>query len=125
MTENEWSHRIIGACIAVHEALGPGLLESAYQACVAHELANRSIPFGKEVEVPVNYAGNLVDCGFRLDFVIDNKVVLELKAVEKVLPIHEAQVLTYLKLTGCKLGLLINFNVKLLKDDITRLVHNL
>lgn len=120
--EKELTDQIIGAAIEVHRALGPGLLESAYQACLAHELRLRSLPFEREKPLPVEYKGVALDCGYRLDFLVDGKVIVELKAVEQVHPVHEAQLLTYLKLTGCRVGLLINFNVPLLKQGITRRV---
>ena len=125
MDENEWSNKIIGACIEVHRALGPGLLESVYQECLAREFSLQEVPFQKEIAQSVTYKGVLMDCGLRLDFLVDNQVIVELKAVEKLLPVHKAQTLTYLKLTGCKLGLLINFNVPVLKDGIERLVLDL
>jgi GxxExxY protein len=125
VNENEWSNKIIGACIEVHRALGPGLLESIYQDCLAREFSLQEIPFQRELSKPVEYKGVLMDCGLRLDFLVDNKVVVELKAVDKIMPVHKAQVLTYLKLTGCKLGLLINFNVPALKDSIERIVLGL
>ncbi len=125
MNENELSHEIIGACMEVHRVLGPGLLESAYQECLARELTLRVIPFEKEKPFPVEYKGVRVDCGYRVDFLVGDQVVVELKSVEGVLPVHEAQVLTYLKLAGCKLGLLVNFNVPVLKDGVRRFVGNL
>ncbi len=118
----ELTHKIIGAAMEVHRAIGPGLLESAYQACLARELSVRGIPFEKEKPLPLDYKGVQLDCGYRLDFLVDDKVVVELKAVEIMHPVYEAQLLTYLKLTGCKVGLLINFNVPVLKDGITRRV---
>jgi GxxExxY protein len=120
--EKELTEQIIGAAIEVHRSLGPGLLESAYQACLAHELGLRKLSFECERSLPVKYKGVQLDCGYRLDFLVEDKVVVELKAVESVLPVHEAQLLTYLKLTGCRVGLLINFNVPVLKDGITRRV---
>jgi len=120
--EEELTNKIIGAMIEVHRCLGPGLLETAYQTCLAHELLLRNIPFEKEKQISLVYKSEFVDCGFRADFIIDQKVVLELKTVEKLMPIHEAQLLTYLRLTGIKVGLLVNFNTKLLKDSIRRLV---
>ncbi|HNT76650.1 MAG TPA: GxxExxY protein [Anaerolineae bacterium] len=120
--ERELTDKIIGAAIEVHRHLGPGLLESVYQACLAHELALRGISFKLEKSLPVMYKGTNVDCGLRLDLIVENKVVIELKAVEQVLKVHEAQLLTYLKLTGCRVGLLINFNVPVLKDGIIRKV---
>lgn len=118
--EKALTHEIIGAAIEVHRLLGPGLLESVYQYCLAREFSLRNIPFEQEKPIPVKYKGALVDCGYRLDFLIDNKVVVELKAVDKVDPVHEAQLLTYLRLTGCKIGLLINFNVPILIKGIKR-----
>ncbi len=120
--EKELTGQIIGAAIEVHRELGPGLLESVYQTCLARELALRKVPYEQEKSLPVEYKGMLLDCGYRLDFVVANKVIVELKAVDKVHPVHQAQLLTYLKLTGCKVGLLINFNVPILKNGIKRLV---
>jgi len=114
------TEQIIGAAIEVHRHLGPGLLESTYEACLAHELAGFGIPFQRQLELPVQYKDHHVDCGFRVDLFVDRKVVVELKAVETLLPVHEAQLLTYLRLTGVKVGLLINFNVKRLHDGIRR-----
>ncbi len=117
------TEKIIGAAIEVHRTLGPGLLESAYQECLAQELTLRKVPFAKEKNLPVEYKGIHVDCGYRIDFLIDNQVIVELKAVEAVLPIHRAQLITYIKLTGCKVGLLINFNVQQLIKGIERLAN--
>ena len=117
------SKQIIGAAIEVHRALGPGLLESAYEACLYHELTLRKIPCVRQVPLPVIYKGTELECGYRLDLVIDDLVIVELKAVDKVEPIHEAQLMTYLRLTGLWLGLLINFNVPILKLGVTRIVH--
>lgn len=114
---------IIGAAIAVHRELGPGLLESAYQASLAYELGERGIAFDREKPMPVVYKGVRVDCGYRIDFVVDNAVVLEIKAVESLESIHQAQLLTYLRLSGLEVGLLINFNVRVLKEGIRRLVR--
>ncbi len=125
MDENELSRIIIGAAIEVHRELGPGLLESAYEECLAYELQSRNVPFERQKPVPVDYKGLRLDCGFRLDLLVGDKVIIELKAVDKLVPIHDAQLLTYLRLTGCKLGLLINFNVPILKQGIKRLVLNL
>jgi GxxExxY protein len=125
MDENEWSNKIIGACIEVHRALGPGLLESIYQQCLAREFSLQGIPFQKEVSKPVSYKDVSMECGLRLDFIVDNQVIVELKAVESLLPVHKAQIITYLKLTSCKLGLLINFNVPILKDGIERVALDL
>lgn len=113
---------IIGAAIEVHRALGPGLLESIYTHCLAIELAARGIQAKREVELPVSYKGHLLDCGYRLDLVVEDRVIVELKSVDKINPLHEAQLLTYLKLSGKRVGLLINFNVPLLKDGVTRRV---
>lgn len=109
---------IIGAAMDVHAALGPGLLVSAYEACLAHELTLRQLPFVRQAEVQIPYKGTTVDCGFRLDLLVGGEVVLELKAVERLLPIHTAQLLTYLRLSGKRVGLLINFNVESLRDGI-------
>jgi GxxExxY protein len=117
------SEKIIGAAIRVHRELGPGLLESAYEACLAYELRDAGILVESQKSLPVVYRGIQLDCGYRLDLVIENTIVLELKAVEKLLPIHEAQLLSYLKLSGMNRGLLINFHSQLLKDGIRRLVH--
>jgi GxxExxY protein len=114
---------IIGAAIAVHRALGPGLLESAYEACLAYELAERGLKFERQVELPVVYKGIRLDCGYRLDLLVDRQVVVELKAVDQIQPIHEAQLLSYLKLSGCHIGLLINFNVRMLTQGLKRIVH--
>lgn len=120
--EQALTETIIGAAIEVHRALGPGLLESAYQACLAREFELRGMLFVQEKSLPLEYKGAKVECGYRLDFLVENKVVVELKAVEKVEPVHEAQMITYLRLTGCKVGLLINFNVPVLKAGIKRIV---
>jgi GxxExxY protein len=117
---NALTERIIGFCIEIHRALGPGLLESAYEECLCFELASAGIKFERQKALPVEYKGVRLDCGYRLDLVVEGTIVIELKAIERVLPIHEAQLLTYLKLTKLPLGLLINFNVPLLKDGITR-----
>ena len=120
--EKELTSKIIGAAIEVHRTLGPGLLESAYQTCLAQEFKLRDIPFHREQPLPVSYKGIQLDCGYRLDFLVDGRVVLELKAVRQMQPVYESQLLTYLRLTGCKVGLLINFNVPVLKDGIVRRV---
>ncbi|MBI2825755.1 MAG: GxxExxY protein [Planctomycetia bacterium] len=113
---------IIGAAIEVHKALGPGLLESAYEECLCHELRLRDISFQQQVPLPVLYKGVRLDCGYRLDIVAADLVVLELKCIETLLPVHEAQLITYLKLSGRPVGLLINFAVPVLKDGILRRV---
>ena len=125
MVINGLTEKIIGAAIEVHKALGAGLLESAYEECLAHELSIAKIFFERQVALPVTYKSLQLDCGYRLDFLVEKTVVLELKAVEGLEPIHEAQLLTYLKLGGWPIGLLINFNVPVLKKGIKRMVHNL
>jgi GxxExxY protein len=117
--------RIIGAAIAVHKMLGPGLLESAYEVCLAHELSLAKISSNRQVPLPLTYKTLQLDCGYRLDFLVENTVVLELKALEGLQPIHEAQLLTYLKLGRWPIGLLINFNTPVLRKGIKRMVHNL
>jgi GxxExxY protein len=114
---------VIGAAIEVHKELGPGLMESAYEECLCHELSARNLLFQRQVPLPVCYKKIKLDCGYRMDIVVENNVVLELKSVEAILPIHEAQLLTYLKLSRMPVGLLINFNVPLLKDGILRRVN--
>jgi len=116
------TERIISAALAVHRALGPGLLESAYQTCMAHELAARGIHFEREKPISVTYKGTRLDCGYRVDMLVEQDIILELKSVERIDRIHVAQVLTYLKLSNRHVGLLINFNVHLLKDGIRRLL---
>ena len=123
--ENELSNKIIGAAIEVHRTLGPGLLESTYEECLCRELSLNGLSFERQKPLPIRYKGVYLDCGYRLDLVIENCVMVELKSIENLLPIHEAQLLTYLKLTGLKLGLLINFNVPILKDGIKRMVNKL
>jgi len=125
MDINVLTERVIGACIEVHKNTGPGLLESAYEQCLCWELSLRGIPFERQVPLPVNYKGNLLDCGYRLDLLIDKRLLIEIKAVEKLIAIHEAQLLTYLHLGGWKIGLIVNFNVKVLKDGILRRVLGL
>jgi len=122
LLEKDLTDQIISAAIEVHKALGPGLLESAYQLCMAHESKLRKLPFEQQVSLKVSYKGLELDGGYRLDFIYDHRVVVELKTVESVLPVHEAQLLTYLKLTGIRVGLLINFNVPVLKNGIYRRV---
>ena len=113
--------QVIGAAIEVHKALGPGLLESAYEECLRRELVLRKIPFERQKELPIEYKGVNLECGYRLDVVVAEKLILELKSCETLQPIHHAQLLTYLKLTGIKHGLLLNFNVPVLKDGIKRI----
>jgi len=118
----ELTEQIIAAAIEVHKGLGPGLLESAYEECLCHELSIRALRFQRQVPLPVTYKGVKLDCGYRLDLVVEDKVILELKSVEQVTSLHEAQLLTYLRLSGKKVGLLLNFNTPVMKDGITRLV---
>lgn len=119
---NRITEAVIGAAIKVHRALGPGLLESAYQECLSRELSLREISFQREVPLPVHYEGVQLDCGYRLDLVVADEVIVELKSLDQLAPIHEAQLLTYLRLSGKRVGLLINFNVPMLKDGILRRV---
>jgi GxxExxY protein len=114
------TEQVIGAAIEVHRVLGPGLLESVYQRCLCYELEQRGIEYQPQVKLPGVYKGKVFDCEFFMDIVVQDRLVIELKAIEKLLPIHEAQLLTYLRLSGIRLGLLINFNVPLLKDGIKR-----
>jgi GxxExxY protein len=116
------TEQIIGALIEVHRVLGPGLPESAYQACAAKEFSLRQLPFEQEKPLAVEYKGVHVDCGYRLDFIVAGKVVVEFKTVESLQPVHEAQLITYLRLTGCKVGLLVNLNVPILKHGIKRMI---
>jgi GxxExxY protein len=120
--EEQCTGKILGAAIEVHKYLGAGLLESVYQKCLAREFSLREIEFEQEKSLPVEYKGVKLECGFRLDFLVNQLVVVELKAVDQLDSVHEAQLLTYLRLTGCKVGLLINFNVPILKDGIHRMV---
>lgn len=120
----EITAKIIGAAIEAHKTIGPGLLESAYEECLAYEMRIRGLNFERQVPLPVAYKGVTLDCGYRLDFLVEDAIVLELKAVDRLEPIHEAQILTYLKLGGWTVGLLINFNVPVLMDGIKRVVLN-
>ena len=122
MTDNELTHEIIGAAIEVHKNLGPGLLESTYEECLCHELTQRGIPFERQKPVPVLYKRVKLDCGYRLDVLVADRVILELKSVESLAPIHDSIMITYLKLSGHRIGLLMNFNVQILKEGIKRLV---
>jgi len=116
------SNRVIGCALEVHRNLGPGLLESAYEQCVAHELSLAGIAFKPHNPLPVEYKGLKLDCGFRIDMVVEDKLIVEIKSVEKLLGIHQAQLLTYMKLAHIHIGLLINFNVALLRQGIRRMV---
>jgi GxxExxY protein len=122
---NALTERIIGAAIEVHRELGPGLLEAVYEECLCVELKSRGLAFQRQIQLPVQYKGARVDCGFRLDLLVEGRVVLELKAVEQVLAVHKSQLLTYLRLTGHKLGLLLNFNVPFMTSGIHRVVNTL
>src|SRR5215467_1783334 len=115
---NELTHEIVGAAIEVHRWLGPGLLESSYRECLCHELSLRGLKFRRECKLPLVYKGILLDCGYRVDVLVEELVAVELKTVQALAPVHEAQLLTYLRLGGWKVGLLINFNVAVLKDGI-------
>ena len=122
---NELTDAIIGAAMEVHRVLGPGLLESTYEMCLCRELSLRGIPFERQAPIPVEYKGVKLDCGYRADLVVDGTILVEIKAIDSLLPIHEAQLLSYLKLGGWKIGLLINFNVELLKHGLRRRVLGL
>ena len=125
MTENEIGEAILGCALRVHKALGPGLLESAYEACLAHELENTGLAYKRLLVLPVIYDTVRIDAGYRIDRLVNDLVVIEAKAVDRLLDIHRAQVLSYLKLGGYKLGYLLNFNVAKMKDGICRLVNGL
>lgn len=125
MELNEISGQVVDAAMKVHSALGPGLLESAYEACLKHELVKRGLRVEQQVGLPVVYDGVRIDVGYRLDLLVEGDIIIELKAVEKLNEIHEAQLLSYLKLSGRKIGLLINFNVTMLKHGIKRMVNGL
>lgn len=116
------TEQVIGAAIEVHRILGPGLLESAYEACLCYELSQRGITFQRQVALPVIYKTVVLDCGYRIDLLVQDRLIVELKTVEQLLPIHEAQLLTYMKLRGVGTGLLLNFNVPVLKYGIKRMV---
>ena len=120
MDRDALTEKIIGCAIEVHRAFGPGLLESAYEHCLARELSLNNIPFRIQVPIPVEYKGANLDCGYRIDVLVGGQVILELKSVERILAIHEAQLLTYMKLANMSVGLLINFNVRRLVDGIKR-----
>lgn len=114
LLHEELTERVIGAAVEVHRALGPGLLESAYEECLCHEFHLRGISFERQRALPVEYKNIKLDCGYRLDLVVEDKVILEIKCVEHILPVHEAQLLTYLKTTGKRVGLILNFNIPVL-----------
>ena len=123
MNDQELTHSIIGAAIEVHRVLGPGLLESVYELALEQEFIAANIPFERQKPVPICYRGLILDGGLRLDFIVGDELIVELKSVSQIMDIHEAQLLTYLKMTGCPVGLLINFNVRVLRRGIRRLVH--
>lgn len=122
---NELTEIIIGAAIEVHRHLGPGLLESTYEECLCQEFTLCNIPFERQKPLPVEYKGIKLDCGYRLDIIVENSVIIEIKSINQIEAIHNAQLLTYLKLLDLKMGLLINFNVSILKNGIKRIVNNL
>ena len=122
MTDNEITHQIIGAAIEVHRLLGPGLLESAYEECLAKELTLRKLKVERQKAVPIVYKDVKLECGYRIDMLVENRVVVELKSIESFAAIHEAIILTYLRLSGHRLGLLINFNVNVLRDGVKRYI---
>jgi GxxExxY protein len=122
---NKTTEAIIGAAIEVHRHLGPGLLESAYEECLCEELSLRGLPYKRQVALPVTYKGKKLEVGYRIDVLVNNEVVVELKTVDTILPIHEAQTLTYMRLGGWKVGLILNFYVPLMKNGVKRLVHQL
>ena len=125
MTENEIARIIVDIAYHIHKRLGPGLLESVYQTVMLHELQKRGLRVAAEVAVPINYDNLILDTAFRADLIVEEKVIIELKSVEKILPVHKKQLLTYLRLTGTQLGLLINFGEYLIKNGITRVVNGL
>jgi GxxExxY protein len=124
MSLNKITESIIGAAISVHRELGPGLLESTYEACLAYEFLERRMSVERQKALPVKYRGVNLDCGYRIDLLVENQVIVELRTVERIEPIHEAQLLSYLKLLGCPVGLLMNFNVTKLRRGIRRFVNN-
>ena len=124
MQINQLTEQVIGACIEIHKTLGPGLLESAYEECLCHELSLRGIEFERQRSLPIAYKGVQLDCGYRLDLVVENKLIVELKSVQELMPVHDAQLLTYLKLSGLTVGLLINFNVPVLRRGKKRIVNH-
>jgi GxxExxY protein len=125
MDINQISGKVIEAAMRVHSALGPGLLESAYEACLLHELRKRGFKVLSQLTLPLHYDGLAIDAGYRIDIMVEDRVIVELKAVEKILPIHEAQIISYLKLSNKQLGLLINFNVVHLKNGIKRIANGI
>lgn len=124
MDASELTEKVIGCAIEVHKQLGPGLLESAYETCLAYELAKCGLAVERQKPLPLRYKEIEMDCGYRLDLVVEENLVVEIKAVEAILPVHEAQLLTYLKLSGISVGLLLNFNVSVMKNGIKRMVYH-
>ena len=124
MKIEDLAKQIVDSAYTVHKTLGPGLLESTYQICLTHELRSRGLSVDSEVLLPVKYGDITIDAGYRIDLLVDKRIIIENKCVEKLLPVHHAQLLTYLKLYGCSLGFLINWNTHLFKDGIKRMVHN-
>jgi GxxExxY protein len=124
MTDPELTRQIIGAAITVHREIGPGLLEAVYEECLCFQLSSMGLPFERQKPIPVVYRGNKLDCGYRADIVVSNRVIIEVKAIAALAPVHDAIMLTYLRLSGCDIGLLINFHSALLKDGIHRYVWN-
>ncbi|CAN5821769.1 GxxExxY protein [soil metagenome] len=122
---NQITEKIIGCAIEVHKGLGPGLLESAYEECLCYELNKNGLKFERQVPLPVIYKGVKLECGYRMDIVVENSVIVEVKAVENLIPVHEAQLLSYLKINNKKVGLLMNFHVPILKKGLKRIVNNL
>ena len=124
MSENALTDKIIGAAIEVHRQLGPGLLESTYEECLCYELSQAGVRFQRQVHLPVRYKGLSLDCGYKMDLVVEDAIVVELKSIDSLLPIHSAQLLTYLRSSGKQVGLLINFNVEVLRNGIKRMVNH-
>ena len=122
LQDENLTERILGAAIEVHRHLGPGLLESAYETCLCHELHLRGLAFQRQVSLPIDYKGVKLDAGYRIDILVENRVILELKCVQEIAAIHEAQLLTYLRLTGAKVGLILNFHVPVMKQGIKRMI---
>jgi GxxExxY protein len=120
---NSLTQLIIGQAMRVHTRLGPGLLENAYERCLCHEFDRNALAYARQVDLPMEYDGVFLDCGYRADIVVNGQVILELKSVERILPLHEAQLLTYLRLSRCRIALLLNFNTVLLKDGIRRRIR--
>ena len=123
MDDNELGERILGCALIVHRALGPGLLESVYETCLAHELGKAQLDYSRQLALPVVYDGLVIDAGYRIDLLVGGRVVVEVKSIEKIADVHRAQLLSYLKLGGFRLGYLLNFNVALLKSGIVRLLN--